>query len=121
MSISDWKGESSLCVQGEIGNFFFPLYETGIFFTLISWYGGDQSLSISIKLLINQHRQLELVLYEEQQANKIIPFYTKQIVLELSAMKKILFFDTAHIREDYSVSQALSLNYFSLESSLVGD
>lgn len=62
MSISDWKGESSLYVQGEIGNFFSQLYENGIFFTLISWYGGDQPLSVSLKLLINQDMQLELVL-----------------------------------------------------------
>lgn len=61
MSISDWKGESSLSVQGEIGKFFSQLYENEIFFTLINWYGGDQPLSISIRLLINQDMQLELV------------------------------------------------------------
>lgn len=66
MSISDWKGESSLCVQGEIGNIFFQLYENRIFFTLISWYDGDQPLSISIKLFINQHMQLELALIMEK-------------------------------------------------------
>lgn len=36
-------------------------------------------------------------------------------------MRKIPFPDTAHMSEDNSVSPALSLNYFSLESSLVGD
>lgn len=44
MSISDWKGESSLCVQGEIDNFF-PIYMK--MESSLLWSAGMVGISLS--------------------------------------------------------------------------